>query len=200
MYSIYIMCPTSKPTRPVKVTREPEAGQWVNGHTREFCRGTAAILPPLMSPRKLADLAHQDSNFCREAENSEFCLRSPNMIRLAINVFKYKSITNHIKACCTLYFASLCYYYLASKVHPSLPDGPVFKLLAYTYEVAILPEQKWSHLIQCNICTYSGHGPKLIYYMSPCYHPPRPTISHKEKTLRAICLSFGASYVKWTAQ
>lgn len=29
-----------------------------------------------------------------------------------------------------------------------------------------------------NVCTYSGHGPKLIDYMWPWCHPPYPTISH----------------------
>lgn len=82
---------------------------------------------------------------------------------------------------------------------PSLHDGPIFELFISLHirrchssrsKVITFPT------IQHNICTLSGHGPKLISDTLPCCHPPYPTISHKEKTIRAIFLSFGTFYVK----
>lgn len=49
-------------------------------------------------------------------------------------------------------------------------------------------------MAQCNMQMYSGHGPKLIYYMSLCHCPPHPTISHTKYQI----YSFGALCVKGT--
>lgn len=183
-------------------SREPEADQCVNGHTREPCKGTAATLPPLMSPWKIANLARQDSDLCRKAENSEFCLKSPNKTRLAI-----KFLWNIKALWVTLKLATGCILppgvtTIRLQRHPSLPDGPIFKLLAYRYEVAILLDQKWSHFQWFNIIYVHTQdtGPNWLTTCGPCCHPPYPTISHQEKSIRAIFLSFGTSYVKGTAQ
>lgn len=53
-------------------------------------------------------------------------------------------------------------------------------------------------MAQHNMQMYSGHGPKLIYSVTVSHHPPHPTISHTEKSIRCIHLSFGAFCVKGT--
>lgn len=106
-----------------QVTWGPEAGQGVNGHTWELCRGAAAILPlPIVT---MWDGWPSKARFCfsQESWKIQNFVRLPSRITLAI---KYSNIVSHINASCRLWFAFLHYCHLASKVYPSLPDGPNF--------------------------------------------------------------------------